>query len=368
MIVIAKACEIYCRFILHKEAMNHPIKLSSRSKDYLFWISNDVVKALIEVKGTGESVMSSPFQDLNLSRISAIGHRGSEIQAAMSPLPLSSSNLDSSFASMENRGAGEFVVKTDVSSSAHAQILGTSLVRSAMNVFAEWLLVGVENGDEIINHVKIWCKVIENENLALDANQALFPSMCRLLVLSGKHSLRYDLLGEVLSSFQSLDSGSSGSELLTNTIQKIISMHQSESNDRIKTFMSALIDPKLMKFMHVDFENEESFDEDTFNNDSVFAKSNGWAIIIKTILNNGKTIPTLVQVILESLSSGSNIDDCMVNFYIKMLGHCCKACPKGKSGNKVTSILQSYMKEDSTLKGCGEGEIKSFLESVAVGN
>lgn len=329
------------------------------------------------MKDKEDLVTNSPFQDLNLSRISAIGSRGSDLQPPLTPLSMSPSrrrsnsyavsDLDASFVSMEKRGASEFMVKTDdISASIQAQSLGISLIKSAIDVYGEWLLADVDDEGVIVEHVKDWHKTMQNMSNAKYANQHLFPSLCRLLVISGKSTLKYDLLVVVLSTYDSFKTTHtqtcSISDLLIKTTQKIISTRSNESKVILKNFMKTLIDSITLQMSDaIEFGHDKSPD------DMVNEQTNGWTIVFRAILNNGHALPPLVEVILDTLSLGcNNIEANVITQHVQLLQMICKSCPQGKVRSNVRVMLQRYLNQGvSIVRGFDEDKLKSLIDTVS---
>ncbi len=374
---VLNACEIYCRFILHKEANSVPLKLSSRSREYLFWISNTVVKVLSQMKVKEDLVTNSPFQYLNLSRISAIGSRGSDLQPPLSPLSMSPSrrgsnsyslsNLDASFVNMEKKGASEFMVKIDdISASVQAQSLGISLIKSAIDVYGEWLLADVDDEGVIVKHVKDWHKTMQSMSNANYANQHLFQSLCRLLVISGKSTMKYDLLVVVLSTYESIKTAHTPtcgiSDLLVKTTQKIISTRSNESKVILKNFMKTLIDSITLQMS-----NAIELRHDKNIKDMVDEETNGWTTVVRTILNNGDSLPPFVEVILDTLSiSCHNIDANVITRHVELLQMICKSCPQGNVRSIVRVMLQKYLNQGAPIvRGVDEDKLKTLIDTVS---
>lgn len=318
-----------------------------------------------------EAISSSPFHELNLSRISAIDSRVSDIQPSLSPLPVSpprrrrsSSHTDESFASMEKRGANEFIMQDDISSSVRERALGMSLIRSAMSVFGEWLLVGVQDGREIIGYVKEWCEVMKHKNKAIDISQELFPSLCRLMVIGGKSTFEYNLLVEVLSTYESLDSKQGGFEVLSKTVESIISMRGKDGAKLTANFVRSLVN-SIPLFVKSNSEEESLCigNDDKAIDELVKVESSGWAVVIQTILTHGKSIPVLIEVLLDSLTSDTTSNSA-VNLYFQILHLSCRRCTPGKVSDDVKQILHNISKDISIIRGCKDNEFKTLMEAI----
>ncbi len=343
-----------------------PIRITLQTRDYLIWMTNRVIKALLQIKDKENVLTSSPFGDLNLSRISAIGSRTSEIQPPLSPLPISPprrrsninnspSNIDSSFVSMEERGASEFTVKAEVSSSVRSQALGISLVKSSMNVFGEWLLVGVEDGSEIVKHIKEWCQIMNAKNHCLDAKAELFPSLCRLAVLSGKATFEYDLFLDILHFHDTLDAYCGGREVLTDAINSIVLLRGKHSTKHIANLAGTIIN-SIPSFM-VGSDGVAAGDWDKL-------KDYGWAVAIETMLKHGKSIPILVKTLLQTLESTES-DEFVGSIYIKILELSCEKCSRGKIGAEVKEVLLNYTQDKPRAGGLMKSDdIKILLDTI----
>jgi hypothetical protein len=344
-------------------------------------MSNRVTKALVQMKDKQDLVASPLFQDLNLSRISAIGCRTSDIQPPLSPLPVSpprrrsnlnsSSNIDTSFISMEKRGACEFIVNADISTSVRAHVMGISLIRSAMSVFGEWLLVGVEDGSEIVKHVKKWCQVMKQmnesskENHSIEAKTQLFPSLCRMAIISAKSTSEYDLLIEALSVYDTLNSSDGALEVLNKSIQNILSLRGANSIKHITKFVQAIVDaiPLLLKNnkseeIPLGLENNEVAIEDL-----VQLKNCGWVVALRMILRNGKGTPALIEILLNNLDSAPS-DEFITKIYLKILHLSCKKCPQGKIGGQIKDILANYVQGKGSVENDNLDNVKIFLEAI----
>mmetsp|Transcript_28364 Transcript_28364/g.35085 ORF Transcript_28364/g.35085 Transcript_28364/m.35085 type:complete len:1411 (-) Transcript_28364:240-4472(-) len=356
--LILLACEIHGRFALHKQAFNnYPIKMSSQARDFFIWITNRVVKNLSQWKEKEDMISTmSPFQDLNLSRISAVGSRHSEVGPPLSPLPISPprrrsnlnsspSNMDASFISMEKRGGVEFTVTSDISSSTRSHVMAISLIKSAINIYSEWLLVGVEVTSEMRKYVLQWCQIMKHDFVKVKSE--LFPSFCRLAIIFGKLTFEYDLLSEVLSVFDTRHSACKGlDEIISKVIHVVLSIRDSESSKHALSFVQTLLKASEM-YLNYD---PETINTDLTNDadieDLSLGKNLGLMLAVEAIMNHQKGVVLLIKMLLDHLKTGKQ-DNLVFSFHKNMLTLSCQKLSHAKAIRDAKVLLRAYEKNDS---------------------
>lgn len=311
------------------------------------------------------AIITSPFQDLNISRISAIGCRGSDIQPSLSPLHLSpprcksdmgrSSSIDKSFFSMEEMGASEFVAHPDISPSIRTRTLGLSLIWSSMNILGEWLLAGVDNKDEIVQTVKSWCEIMDKKTKAVDANYELFPCLCRFMIISGRECHSFGILDKVLTLFDKINCHHTENEkMLAESIQHILLTRGVNSTTIVSNFMESFLESISVFMENADINDSEGI----FDN-----KELGYSIVMQTIVDHGKTVPLFIQTLLKTITVCHSEE--ILSRYLQILQHSCKNCRGGKSSNAVKALLQHYLRDESRSKLSVLDQIRTFVEAVS---
>lgn len=191
--LILSACEAFGRLSIHKEAYKHDavLDLNPQAKSLLRWLSKRAIPSIVLKLSTVDN--SSPFKNLNLSRISAIGTRESGSLLPLSPLILqpprrrsnvntTPSKVDTSFISMERQG-GSYIVRSDFGNTQKALVMVIALLKSALAFFGDWLKVGGQGSEDIISNVKEWMKIFNCNMVRVDAKLELLPSFCRFLAV-----------------------------------------------------------------------------------------------------------------------------------------------------------------------------------------
>lgn len=207
--LILSACEAFGRLSIHKEAYktNTPLDLNPQGRSLLSWLSKRAIPSII-LKLSSEDV-SSPFKNLNLSRISAIGTRESASPVPLSPLILqpprrrsnvstTPSKVDTSFVSMERQG-GRYIVHNHAADTQKALVMVIALLKSALGLFGDWLMVGGQGDDDIISNVKEWTKIFDCSVVGVDVKMELLPSYCRFVAITVHTCSDISLLKELFN-------------------------------------------------------------------------------------------------------------------------------------------------------------------------
>ncbi len=305
------------------------------------WISDLVVSVFLDQDEN--AVIDSPFQGLDLSRISAIGSRPSDTLLPLSP-PISphrqstsiahQDHTDSSFLAMEKQGSSEFKMKTDLSSSARTNAIFLSLLRTIMGLFDELVLSGMEDYQEVMNLGRKLGQLMKKKASA-DVLGALFPSFCRFATLIGKGSSDYGLVIEAIDVFDrtGIREGD-GRRILFKTVHTILSNREKYASKHVSFFIR-----DIDSFIY-SLANKMK----TESKECVSMKGNrGWTFVLDTILEsgNGKFIPLFIQSLLQR-SKDCNDDANYKHLLKEILVPSCKKCP-GKVEAEVRDILSKIL-------------------------
>lgn len=199
--LVLSACETYTRFAIHKEASSEgPLKLNQQLMSLLIWLTDRAVPTICTKRDRSSC---SPFKDVDLS---VIGGRDS-----MSPVPTSpiavppprrrsnmteSTNMDSTFDNMELHSSE--MIFDHIESSVSVYAMAVHLVRSALVLFAEWIVLGGSGCDVIADHAKAWSKIFSCSFSNIDVPAEIFPSYCRLCSVIATASLDYSMMEDVI--------------------------------------------------------------------------------------------------------------------------------------------------------------------------
>lgn len=199
--LVLSACETYTRFAIHKEASTEgPLKLNQQMMSLLVWLTDRAVPAICAKRDRSSS---SPFKDVDLS---VIGGRDS-----MSPVPTSpiavppprrrsnmteSTNMDSTFDNMEPHGSE--IIFDHIESSVSVYAMAVHLVRSALVLLAEWIVLGGSDCDIIAEHAKAWSKIFSCSFSSIDVPAEIFPSYCRLCSVIATYSFDYSMMEDAI--------------------------------------------------------------------------------------------------------------------------------------------------------------------------
>lgn len=338
-------------------------------RNVLVSISNVAISTLLQRKDT--NLTNSPFQDLNLSRISrisAIGTRPSDIKMAVSPFPLSlqhkgaspcspSSETYTSFLDMEKRGSCEFKIKSDLSNCVLIDAVCVSLLRSSMSLADELLLLGLEDCADIIQLGQEWSKVFKKKT-CMDAQSSLFPSFCRFVVLIGRVACNYDLIANVITIYDGLMLQNGAQEVLTKSIESILSYRNKNASKHISSFMSVMVRclPVLV--------DEISSQNVTFK--AIKEMNNGWTFVLKKILDHGKFVPLFVQTLLD-FSQNANDENSHRQVLENLLLILCRNCT-GKLESSIREIFVKVLSErsGSEIQAIRDERIEAMISAVLV--
>jgi len=199
--LVLSACETYTRFAIHKEATSDgPLKLNQQLVSLLIWLTDRAVPVICAKRGRSSC---SPFKDVDLS---VIGGRDS-----MSPVPTSpiavppprrrsnmteSTNMDSTFDIMEPHSSE--IIFDHIESSVSVYAMAVHLVRSALVLFSEWIVLGGSGSDKIAEHAKAWSKIFSCSFSNIDIPAEIFPSYCRLCTIIASYSLDFSLVEDAI--------------------------------------------------------------------------------------------------------------------------------------------------------------------------
>jgi len=298
--LVLSACEVYGKLALHTAVKkNGPLNLSPQFRTLLLWITNRVIPTLLAMK-EGEKT-SSPFNDINLSRISSS-------PSALSPLavppPRQRSNLnvtpnklDISFIRMENYGVQRF---TESSSILQRQAMGLSLLKSSVIIIAEWLLIGGEGSHEISEYGLKWIKAtILLDFKVVDCFSEVLPVFTRLAFVLGRKCLDYELMKEILKIADELKIVEESLDIVKSSLISLVSLHSTGATTHLEKLASIVIE---LSGGIVPDKPEKEIDS---LNDVIPVDLRGLKLAMEIVMSTGQGIAVLARVISERLDSGS---------------------------------------------------------------
>jgi len=341
--LILSACDSFGRLTVHKEAYKDSIlTMTPEASNLLRWLTKRAVPSIVSKNHAIQT--SSPFQALNLSRISAIGIRESISPTPLSPLvmapPRRKSNLDSSFATMENEGGRQFVVDSE---SPHSCMMVVTLIKSALAVFGEWLALGGQGADEIVKSVKDWAAVFDCNFTDIDAKRELFPAYCRFGAIVASNHSNYDLLKDILSTIN-FEENTGYEECIEGAIKHLLSKKLTQSKN-MNELVTLIID-----ILHFD-ENTKEVESFT---DFVDGQTAGIRVAVQMLLASTSGIVSFATVLSKALmastTSSSTIsqhEKILVLFYtehkeVKQYLKDCIFHQLGTDGKRFETIRQAF--------------------------
>ncbi len=367
---VLQTWEVLCKIILHKEARrDHHISITPLIRDHLITIPDFVVSILPELDDENV-VTNSPFQDLNLSRISSIGSRNSVLKLPMSPPPLSpqrrespsypsSKDSDHSFLDMEKRGSSEFKIKKDLSTSVRKNAICVALLRSVISLCDELILLGLEDCSEIIQLGKTWSQVM-NKNTKTDVASPLFPSFCRFVILVGRASCNYGLIVDVIKAFDDSANKKNGKDLLTKSMRTILSYRDKDASKHMQSLIS-----ELVNYIPI-FTDKMKTSTDDWEEIAREGSGCGLNILFEAIISHGKFVPLLIKLLLESPKPTTD-DEIERKLRRDILMRSCRCISKPTIESEIRDVLSNHLADDRTRTDCNStngARIEVMLEAI----
>ena len=297
--LIISACESFGRLAVHKEASKDgPLNMPPQASSLLRWLTKRAIPLIVSKNHAVES--STPFKGLNLSRISAIGLRESVSPAPLSPLVLppprrrsnmnsTPSKVDSSFASMEHEGGRQFVVD---SVSPDACMMVVTLAKSALVVFGEWLAVGGQGVDEIVENIKEWSTIFECKITDIDPRTELLPALCRFGAIAASNYSNYDVLKDILSTTKF--EGNAGFEGCVETAIRHLLAKRLTRNTKMNELVAVLMD--ILSF------DDEMHEVESFS-DFTQDQREGVRVAMQVLLSSTNGILSFANSLLKKLAT-----------------------------------------------------------------
>ncbi len=359
--LVVSACECFGRLILHKEAFhNETLDLSPRAASLLRWLTKRAVPSLLSKKSDTRSC--SPFRDLNLSRISSIGVRHSISPTPLSPLavppPRRRSNLkstpskvDSSFVEMESRGGKQFVLHSKTKgSTASTHIMVLSLLKSAMNIFTDWLLLGGKGEDDIIQSVNEWKQIYQCDDNHIEGRAELFPYFCRFGAVVAKQFSKFDILVGVITSASDCGNSDGTEECLKKAISFLLSA-KSTKHAKTMDLVNALLDK-------ISENDEVDKDEVTTIHQFLEKQSSGIRVALKTIMASDKGLVSLTETLSKRLTTNGQKapEESVTNSLLVLI------CHEYARGSMKHQLKDSVMRHIDA----GNEEFESLRETLGV--
>lgn len=343
--LIISACESFGRLAVHKEAYKDgPLNMPPQASSLLRWLTKRAIPLIVSKKHAIES--SSPFKGLNLSRISAIGVRESVSPAPLSPLVLppprrksnmnsTPSKVDSSFASMEHEGGRQFVVD---SVSPDACMMVVTLTKSALVVFSEWIAIGGQGADEIVENVKEWSTIFECKVTDVDPRTELFPALCRFGAIAASNYSNYDVLKDILSTTE-FEDNAGFEDCVEDAIRHLLSKRL--TRDAKMNELVAL----LMDILSFDDEMKEVKSFSDFTQD----QREGVRVVMQVLLSSTNGILSFMNALLKKLVTSpkpSNHENLLALLYTEHqrggIQQQLKDCIFRQLGTSGTTNLENY--------------------------
>ena len=287
---------------------------------------------------------------------------------AVSPFPISpqrkgespgspSNDTYASFLDMEKRGSCEFKIKSDLSDCVLIDAVCVSLLRSLMSLSDELLIFGLEDCADVIQLAKEWSKVFKKK-ICMDVQSSLLPSFCRSVILIGRATCNYDLIAEVITIYDGLMLQNGAQEVLTKSIESILSNRDKNASKHISTLMSV-----MTRYLQ-DLIDEISTRNITF--EAIEEKSTGWTFVFKAILNHGKYVPLVVQTLLDFRQNSNDANShrqILENLFLIS----CRNCT-GKIESAIREIFAKVLIErtGSEIQSMKDERIEAMISAVLV--
>merc|ERR1712038_621135 len=194
----------------------------------------------------------------------------------------------------------------------------------------------------------------------VDATTALFPSFCRFVILIGKVSCNYQLMGDVIRIYDESIFQEEGTKVLIKALRTILLLRDKNTTQHIESVISIVVEHlqssidklKAQKIDYIDYK-------------AVQNESDGWRLIIETILDHGKFASLLIQALLQSMNTSKN--DEMYDMYrlvmrdILLLS--CKKC-NGKAEREIRETLRQFMVQNRSTSCVRDDTFELMVEAV----
>ena len=368
--LVLKSCESYGRLCLHRSALeNGPLRFNAESKNLFDWISSQVVPVFMS-KIDGDEFCSA-LGDLNLSVIS-----DEVVNQPFSPIPNSTLNRrsstnppsyqrnslenDASFALMEEKG-NQYTCSDSPTTFLYAHILGISLIKSTLYLFAEWVSVGVTDCEEQISEICQWCKVLNCTFTSISTKSELLSAFCRTALIIGKRFNNFDLVMAIANLTDDIDFDCERGQLLQKTISSIFSWQNSDLSNYIESFVAAF--NTACDTIRSSPSADQGVDLSKEVNLLIPKNKTGLIIIFDHILNQASYSLALAKLLMAKLNDcDKSYSDEENLFDTRLLVGICKQYPRGKFSKEFTEVLRALLSgrssENEVLKNCIEKAIE----------
>ena len=366
--LVLKSCESYGRLCLHRSALeNGPLRFNAESKNLFDWISSQVVP-VFKSKLEGDEFCSA-LGDLNLSVIS-----DEVTNQPFSPIPNSTLNRrsstslpsyqrnslenDASFALMEEKG-NQFGCEDSPTTFLYAHILGISLIKSTLYLFAEWVSVGVSDCKEQITEICRWCEVLNCKFTSISTKSELLSAFCRTALIIGKRFNNFDLLMVIANLTDDIDFDCERGQLLQKTISSIFSWQNSDLSNYIESFIIAF-NNTLDIFRSLQ-PADQDVDISTEVNLLIPKNKTGLIIIFDQILNDASHSLALARILMAKLNDcNKTLSDEENLFDTRLLVGICKQYPRGKFSKEFAQVMRALL----SGRGSENEIVKNFIEKA----
>jgi hypothetical protein len=341
--LVLRACETYGRLALHKEAFqNDTVTLSAEAKTLLNWTTNQVVPVLT---GRTGRLASTPFRDLNLSRISSVPDTPGSPEAIPSQQKRTDrkrtpKKVDSSFEVdamlVDNSLAYEPAV--------FARGAAISLLQSSCVIFSEWLVVGGSGVKEIAQAATEWCEVFSAEDRTLQTQ--LLPTFLRLAVQVCRLDNNFSLLGRLLVKCDETDDSEEES-LVKKTVTTLLTGRDQLGNSMLDGILKELLMSARFIIAEKGHSNDSGFDDVPSNWRAVWGFERGYIIpVLAAVTSHKKACTAFAEKVVAALQNGpdENESDEMILFQVRCLWFMCETASDHNAMQKAIRRIMDTSK------------------------
>lgn len=230
-------------------------------RDFLTWTSEQVVPTLfcrsdkeyspgskldLSISRISISGDDMPSPAISLSEQSSVDMSCAEIETKINlsyPISSTKKKTDSkprycSFETPLNRLSVSQIQEKMDTLVLHANAATLSLLKSALMITSEWLMVGGLDGGEIAMHAIKWCKVLELPSEPINIRDVILNAFLRLALQLIKNCVNFSLFKEIV--FICNDLETSGE--YTNMIQKVVNMTLKLPSSMVELMVETIFD------------------------------------------------------------------------------------------------------------------------------
>jgi len=263
------------------------------------------------------------------------------------------SKLDSSFANMENHGGKQYVLDGSPKATTNEHAMVISLLKSAFNVFSEWLALGGSGVEEITKNINEWKHIFQSNVNGIDARSELFPSYCRLGAIVANQFSNYEILKDAMTSTVNFVGDSGADDCIKSTVAYLVS---AKSTNAVKTTELVTLSLELLE---EDENNSE--DMETFNGFIEHQISSVQAVL-QAIMSTSNGVVSFADAVSKRLATiGANST---ASFYENVLVLLCKEYPHGRISKQLKDCILLHISADSIESNREFKEIRQTLEEI----